>query len=148
MASLKSTKHAQLGRLHSRVLSHSALNMGMLHHEISALVKTIIGPKQNVCTFFMRFVIGFLNCTENWPRLANFLSAAEGQRPGNYSSCCCSWIFRLIYALSTSTTVLPPIFFKYFKSICLSVCQSVCLSVCISIYLTLSSLKPRVRIPR
>ena len=44
------------------------------------------------------------------------LSAAEGQRPSNYSSCCCSWIFRLVYALSTSTTVLPP-FFKYFKSI-------------------------------
>ena len=39
-----------------------------------------------------------------------FLSAAEGQRPSNYSSCRCSWIFRLIYALSTSTTVLPPIF--------------------------------------
>ena len=44
------------------------------------------------------------------------LSAAEGQRPRNYSSCCCSWIFRLVYALLTSTTVLPP-FFKYFKSI-------------------------------
>ena len=38
-----------------------------------------------------------------------FLSAAEGQRPKNYLSCCC-WIFRLIYALSTSTTMLPPIF--------------------------------------
>ena len=34
-----------------------------------------------------------------------------GRRPRNYSSCCCcSWIFHLIYALSTSTTVLPPIF--------------------------------------
>ena len=46
--------------------------------------------------------------------------AAEGQIPRNYSSCCCccfsccSWIFRLIYALSTSTTMLAPIF-KYFK---------------------------------
>ena len=38
------------------------------------------------------------------------LSAAEGKRPRNYSSCCCSWIFHLIYALSSSTTVLPPIF--------------------------------------
>ena len=37
------------------------------------------------------------------------LSAAEGQRPRNYSSCCC-WIFHLIYALSTPTTVLPLIF--------------------------------------
>ena len=46
------------------------------------------------------------------------LSAADGQRPRNYSSCCCcSWIFHLIYALSTSTTMLPPIFYKYFKSI-------------------------------
>ena len=28
-------------------------------------------------------------------------------RPRNYLSCCCSWIFRLIYALSTPTTLLP-----------------------------------------
>ena len=54
-----------------------------------------------------------------WNRLKDSLykaclSAAEGQRPRNYSSCC-SWIFRLIYALSTSTTVLPSIFLKYFK---------------------------------
>ena len=41
--------------------------------------------------------------------LALFLSAAEGQRHSNYLSCC-SWIFCLIYVLSTSTTVLPPIF--------------------------------------
>ena len=34
------------------------------------------------------------------------LSAAEDS---NYSSCCC-WIFHLIYALSTPTTVLPFIF--------------------------------------
>ena len=33
-------------------------------------------------------------------------SAAEGQRPRNYLTCC-SWIFRCIYALSTSTTLLP-----------------------------------------
>ena len=34
-----------------------------------------------------------------------------GRRPRNYSSSCyCSWIFCLIYALSTSTTLLPPIF--------------------------------------
>ena len=51
-----------------------------------------------------------------------FLSAAEGQRPCNYSSCC-SWIFRLVYALSTSTTVLPP-FFKYFKFIHCCCCCS------------------------
>ena len=47
----------------------------------------------------------------------SLLSTAKGQRPRNYSSCCycCScWIFCLIYALSTSTTMLPP-FFKYFK---------------------------------
>ena len=46
--------------------------------------------------------------------MLDMLSAAEGQRP-NYSSCCCCWIFRLIYALSTPTTVLPPNFFKYLK---------------------------------
>ena len=46
-----------------------------------------------------------------WVATSNLLlSAAEGQRPRNYSSCCCSWIFCLIYALSTSTTMLPPIF--------------------------------------
>ena len=41
--------------------------------------------------------------------MGNFslLSAVEGQRPRNYLSCCCSWIFHLIYALSTSTTVQP-----------------------------------------
>ena len=38
-----------------------------------------------------------------------FLSAAEGQRPRNYLSCC-SWIFRLIYALSTSTSLTLPLF--------------------------------------
>ena len=38
---------------------------------------------------------------------------AEGQRPRNYLSCCCSWIFRLIYALSTSTT-LPPLHFHLY----------------------------------
>ena len=37
-----------------------------------------------------------------------FLSAAEGQSPRNYLSSC-SWI----YALSTSTTVLPRIFSLY-----------------------------------
>ena len=56
---------------------------------------------------------GYVMCKQ-W--FCEFLSAAEGQRPRNYSSCCCSWIFRLVYALLTSTTVLPP-FFKYFKSI-------------------------------
>ena len=51
------------------------------------------------------------------------LSAAVGQRPRNYSSCCC-WIFLLIYALSTSTTMLPP-FFKYCKlSLYLSIYHS------------------------
>ena len=34
-----------------------------------------------------------------------FVSA---RRPRNYSNCC--WIFRLIYALSTFATMLPPIF--------------------------------------
>ena len=58
--------------------------------------------------------------------------AAEGQRPSNYSSCC-SWIFCLIYALSTSTTVLPPIF-KYFKSIYLSIYRSIYWSIYLSIY--------------
>ena len=33
------------------------------------------------------------------------LSAVEGQRPRNYVSCC--WIIHLIYALSTSATLLP-----------------------------------------
>ena len=54
---------------------------------------------------------------------------AEGQRPSNYSSCC-SWIFRLIYALSTSTTVLPPIFLNIlnlsiYPSSSIFFCQSI-----------------------
>ena len=36
---------------------------------------------------------------------ATFLSVAEEQRPRNYLTCC--WIFRLIYAFSTPTTLLP-----------------------------------------
>ena len=65
------------------------------------------------------------------------LSAAKGQRPSNYSSCC-SWIFCLIYALSTSTTVLPPIFLNILNlSIYQSICLSVCLSICLSIYLSI-----------
>ena len=43
----------------------------------------------------------------------------------NYLSCGCSWIFCLIYALPTSTTVLPPIFFKYFKSVYLLIDLSI-----------------------
>ena len=38
--------------------------------------------------------------------LWNFCLRPKGQRPKNYSSCCCSWIFGLIYALSTSTILL------------------------------------------
>ena len=54
-----------------------------------------------------------------------FLSAAECQRPSNYSSCC-SWIFCLIYALSTSTTMLPPIFFKsIYLSSSIFICHSI-----------------------
>ena len=53
------------------------------------------------------------------------LSAAEGQRPRNYSSCCCSWIFCLIYALSTSTTVLPPFFNILNLSSSIFICHSI-----------------------
>ena len=69
------------------------------------------------------------------------LSAAKGQRPSNYSSCC-SWIFRLIYVLSTSTTVLPPIFLNILNlsiypspSIHPSIHLAVFFSVNLSIYL-------------
>ena len=43
------------------------------------------------------------------------LPAFEGHRPRNYLSCyfCCCWIFHLIYALSTSTTVLPLFFIRF-----------------------------------
>ena len=49
------------------------------------------------------------------------LSVGEYQRPRNYSRCCCCccfscWIFHLIYAISTPTTVLPP-FFKFINFI-------------------------------
>ena len=41
-------------------------------------------------------------------------SAADGRRPRNYLSCCCTcWIFRLVYALSTPTTVLPVFFILF-----------------------------------
>ena len=54
------------------------------------------------------------------------LSVAEGQRPRRvefymfreispYQSITLSWIFRLIYALSTPTTMLPPIFLNFLK---------------------------------
>ena len=61
-----------------------------------------------------------------------FLSAAEGQRPRNYSSCCCAWIFCLIYALSTSTTMLPPIF-----CITLSIYPSIHVAVFLSVNLSI-----------
>ena len=46
------------------------------------------------------------------------LPAVEGQRPRNYLSCyfCCCWIFHLIYALSTSTTVLPLFFIRFWAA--------------------------------
>ena len=47
-----------------------------------------------------------------------FLSVAEG-RPRNYLSCC--WIFCLIYALSTSPTMLPPIYLSSSIFICQSI---------------------------
>ena len=65
-----------------------------------------------------------------------FLSPAEGQRPRNYLSCCCSLIFRLIYASSTPTTMLPP-FFKIFLKYHF-IYLSIYLSITISIYNYLS----------
>ena len=61
-----------------------------------------------------------------------FLSAAEGQRPSNYLSCC-SWIFRLIYALSTSTTVLSPIILNYHCTLYLTIYPSGSIFICQSI---------------
>ena len=91
--------------------------------------------------------------------MIRFLSAAEGQRPRNYSSfyccclwpkagnylsynCCSCWIFRLVYALSTPTTVLPPfIIYLFFITIYHSAYRSVYCSIYPSvhhcIYLTL-----------
>ena len=74
--------------------------------------------------------------TTSWPGL--LLSAAKGQRPRNYSSCCC-WIFCLIYALSNSTTVVPPIvlnILNYHSN--LSLYLSITLFFYLSIYLSSS----------
>ena len=49
-----------------------------------------------------------------FPEVSTLLSAAEGQRPRNYLSCCSCWIFRLVYALSSPTTVLPQFLIKLF----------------------------------
>ena len=69
------------------------------------------------------------------------MSAGEGQRPRNYLSCSSScWIFHLIYALSTSTTMLPQpraSFFQFqliYPSICLSINQFVYQSINLFIY--------------
>ena len=43
-----------------------------------------------------------------FPKYQYIIAADPGAGIG--PCCCCSWIFCLIYALSTSTTVLPPIF--------------------------------------
>ena len=65
------------------------------------------------------------------------LSAAKGQRPRNYLSCSCCWIFHLIYALSTSTTVLPLIFLNIlnYHSIYLFIHPSIFHFIYISIHL-------------
>ena len=61
-----------------------------------------------------------------------FVSA---RRPRNYSNCC--WIFRLIYALSTFATMLPPIFLNILNYH--SIYPSIYLSITLhSIYLFLS----------
>ena len=44
-------------------------------------------------------------CFGLWPK---------SKDPRNYLSCCCSWIFCLVYALSTSTTLLPLILYYFF----------------------------------
>ena len=90
--------------------------------------------------------------------MIRFLSAAEGQRPRNYSSfyccclwpkagnylsynCCSCWIFRLVYALSTPTTVLPPfIIYLFFITIYHSIYHSAYRSVYCSIYPSVKSL--------
>ena len=70
-----------------------------------------------------------------------FLSAAEGQRPNYSSYCsCCSWIFGLKYALSTSTTMLPPIILNIliYHSIYLSIYLTKSLSITLHcIYLSI-----------
>ena len=68
--------------------------------------------------------------------MQQFLSAAEGQRPRNYLSCCCSWIFCLIYALSTPTTLLPQNIIISYNHSTLSL-FSIILSITPSIYLSL-----------
>ena len=72
-----------------------------------------------------------------WDSAKILLSAAEGQRLSNYSSCC-SWIFHLIYALSTSTTMLPPIFLNLLN---LSIHQSIWQYFFLSIYQSTSSIR-------
>ena len=72
------------------------------------------------------------------------LSVAEGQRPRNYLSCCCSyslcsWIFYLIYAFSTPHTLKPLHFFLSLLLLSLSLPYiSLPLSVSHYLYLSLS----------
>ena len=73
----------------------------------AAIVKVIFSRSRVLCHFVFSLPLFFVQEVENV-----FLSAAESQRPRNYLSCCCSWIFCLIYALSTSTTLTPPSFFS------------------------------------
>ena len=75
--------------------------------------------------------------------LKHFVLQPKAKGPGNYLSCCCSWIFCLIYALVTSTTVLPLNFhfdyvfiFIYFIIIYHTIYLSVYLSIYHSINLT------------
>ena len=70
-----------------------------------------LGPYRPITCYFASQQAILLNTLCGVCEGYAFLSGAEGQRPRNYSSCCsCCWIFHLIYAFSTSTTMLPPIF--------------------------------------
>ena len=82
-----------------------------------------------------------------------FLSVAKGQRPRNYLCCCCCWIFHLIYALETSTTMVHPIFIIFenftliYHSIYLCIYLSTCLPTPIYEYLPTSTYLPAYAYP-
>ena len=70
----------------------------------------ILKNKIAISSLWLTGYVQLTKCRIQWNLVITIMS--EGQRPRNYSSCCCCscWIFCLIYALSTPTIVLPPIF--------------------------------------
>ena len=90
------------------LFSSDTVQLMSLNRNKFSFFSTVVSKHCSLCYYLVIKVCAISKYIDKSSRLPStielLLSAAEGQRPRNYLSCCC-WIFPLIYVLSTSTTV-------------------------------------------